>query len=163
MVVSCNHAVGGFTSEFDRYQPLAEGRSWKYVMTIKDASRMAPGLTSEREGQMVETVLKKRQLNGKEVTPVKTEFQTTGRSTFVFAYFAEDENGLYEFAQQSSAHSEPQLDSSINYYIRKPLKVGNAWDTQLSLIGIFIRCLLRPESKLLIMWSMFRQERSRDA
>jgi hypothetical protein len=72
-----------------------------------------------------------RELKGRKVTPRKVEMQAQGRSVTSFHYVGEDENGVYLFAWQDSDDVEPKLNGTPSYDLKKPLKVGNTWDTTL--------------------------------
>jgi hypothetical protein len=125
VTVSCNHQLqarlGGAQAE--DYWVLGEGSSYIYKVSV-----------GTQEGTLISTNLIKRKLHGKEVTPIKIEVQVGGQSHVLFQYVVEDENGIYTFAKQETGDLEPKLEESQDYDIRKPLKVGNAWNLKLKLI-----------------------------
>jgi hypothetical protein len=111
------------------YFPLGEGRTWNYQASVET------GLGGKQAVTLIVTNLAARELKGKKVTPQKDEIQILGESQFSFEYMAEDEKGIYTFAEQGSNDAEPKLKVSPCYNLKKPLRVGNSWDTTLDLGG----------------------------
>ncbi len=121
--------VGACSKAPTTYYPLGEGRTWKYQMSGQNGSG------GQYAGTLTVTNLAARELQGKKVTPQKVETQVLGQSQFSFGYEAEDENGIYTFAEQGSNDVEPKLKDAPVYSLKKPLRVGNSWDTTSVLEG----------------------------
>lgn len=112
----------------ETYYPLGEGRTWKYQVSVKKEFGTV-GVT------LTVVNLASRELKGKKVTPQRVQGQGPAGSYTGFEYIAEDENGVYSFAVQGPDDVEPKTTSAPDYSLKKPVKVGNAWDTTLDLGG----------------------------
>lgn len=74
---------------------------------------------------MVITSMPTRELNGKQVVPLKIE--VNGTTTFSFIGY--DDNGFYIAATQSAEDASPSIKATPEYFLRLPVTVGTAWDT----------------------------------
>ena len=108
----------GCSKKTETYYPVKEGQTWQYQVSLGSM------LGSEGGGKLVITNLALRELKGKKVTPQKVEL--AGQTHFVF--IAEDDNGIYEFAEQSPGSVEPQIKDSPAYLMKYPIKANNTWE-----------------------------------
>lgn len=96
----------GCCAAAESYYPLKEGMTWRYQSSL---------------GTLTVTNLAPRELAGKTVTP-----QQVGKDLM---FVVDDDTGIYDFAQQSSADREPQVLSAPYYqYLQKPVALGTNWE-----------------------------------
>lgn len=104
----------------DIYIPLDEGRTWAYQFSIGNF------LGIKGNEKMVMANFAKRELESRKVTPQKIDIgERTG-----FLFLAQDEQGIYEYAEQEPGEFKPKIKDSPAYLIKAPIKAGAGWDEQ---------------------------------
>lgn len=107
-----------FSVGSDSYFPLSEGMTWKYNISIDSM------LGGQKELNFTIINFPSRELEGKEVTPRKTDIQ----EQIIFDFVINDANGIYSFADQGHNELEPKIRQTQTYYIKYPIKVGTTWE-----------------------------------
>ncbi len=102
------------------YYPLKEGKTWTYQISMTNRFGSTSGL-----GKMIVTNFTQRELKGEKVTPQKYDF--LGQTTFTF--IAENDEGIYVFAEQTLNSIEPEIKDNSDYFIMKPIQVGKTWSS----------------------------------
>jgi len=103
-----------FGETADKYFPLKEGMAWVY------------GVLSNKPGTQKITItnLAPREVKGKSVTPRKWEVGGGVKYNFV----AQDDFGVYQYAEQTGENGEPKVISPKLYDLRNPVDRGTTWD-----------------------------------
>lgn len=102
------------------YLPLDEGRTWTYQFSTGNF------LGIKGNEKMVMANFAKRELENRKVTPRKIDIgERTG-----FLFLAQDEQGIYEYAEQEPGEFKPKIKDSPAYFIKAPIKAGTRWDEQ---------------------------------
>lgn len=102
------------------YYPLEEGKSWEYQLSTISLSG---GIG---ETKLLMTNQAKRELFGRTVVPKKVDF----RNQSMFLFIAEDQAGIYYFAEQSARDVEPKVKEPPDYIIPYPVETGRMWQTE---------------------------------
>lgn len=103
-----------FGQTAEKYYPLKEGMTWVYSATS----------TKSGVQKITVTNLAPRELQGKTVTPRKWEVGGGVRHFFI----AQDDYGVYRYAEQMTAAAEPKIVTPKVYYLKNPVDKGTDWD-----------------------------------
>lgn len=110
----------GGSTEAERFYPLAEGRSWSYVMTFRNGTE-PDARTIETHSKV--TNLASQRFDGQSVTPQRNEAMGGAQVRLIRA----SSEGIAEVATQSDPTATPVPRVPPNGVLRTPLQVGNAW------------------------------------
>jgi hypothetical protein len=133
-VTSC-----GGSTEAERFYPLAEGRTWSYVMIVRNGT--------EPDARTIETHSKVTNLatlsfEGQTVTPQRKE-AFGGTQLRLIRASAE---GITEVATQAGATAKPVPRVPPDPVLRTPLQVGTSWQATWQ-SGQFAQTTLLPMTK----------------
>ena len=116
--------VNGSGYSAERYFPLKQGLTWKYRMSATIHSFPV-------SGEAAVTNLAPRSLEGATVVP-QTSDMTFGSilgialpKSMVAAFYANDQTGIREIANQESTDVEPK--PLLSYILKYPIEVGTQW------------------------------------
>ena len=112
----------GCSKGSETYFPLKEGMTWEYN------SSFSSSFEKSKTTKFVTKNFAPRLLEGKEVTPQKTEVQ--GRNFFNF--MVEDSKGIYQIAIHPPGAVEPIIFPSPGFLIKYPIQVGTTWEGNVS-------------------------------
>lgn len=113
LVVSCEAKIS--------LKSYKVGTTSKYVVSAKVTD--VSGKTNTVKMDLEQEVLSWRKIGEQEVLTIKM----TSSEGVSFVFLAEDEYGIYAYAEQGSDDVEPILVEGKRYDFRHPLKVGNNW------------------------------------
>jgi hypothetical protein len=114
-VAVCALACCGSSDDLERYYPLASGLTWEYRVSLTRHGDVAASQATV-ENLPAATVL------GQTGVPQRSE--TFGHE--VIRYLADDDRGIFEFAQQSGGNALVKNDP-VDYVLKVPLATGTTW------------------------------------
>jgi hypothetical protein len=98
----------------EAYFPLKAGMTWEYnVISDKSATR-----------KVRITNLASREINDKTLTPQRWDIMGISR----YYLIAEDDSGIYRYAEQKSENGPPTLTKPKLYHLKNPIGIGTTWD-----------------------------------
>ncbi len=100
------------------FHPLTEGMTWEYQLSWDS------NWTDDVTKKYLATNLAPRDLGGTKVVPQKTEID----EIISFYFIAEDDSGIFTFAEQSKGDIDPKIKPYRDYFIKYPIKVGASWE-----------------------------------
>ena len=99
------------------YFPLEAGRTWSYTLTPESLA------DDEQTLALSVTSIGPEEVQGQRVTRQKIDLN--GDTHFLFV--GVDDKGVFRFATQSPGEAAPSVDAERDYFLAKPLTVGNTW------------------------------------
>lgn len=112
----------GCGKDASSFYPLAEGITWEYQFSWDY------NWTDDISKKSIATNLASRDLQGTKVVPQKAIID----EAIYFEFIAEDDSGIFVFAEQSKEDFDPKLKSYRDYFVKYPIKVGASWQVNAS-------------------------------